>query len=187
MSFQFPSRRLVALLTVLAVAVVAAGCGSSSKSSTSSGSGSGSGSSSEAAFPEAAQATAKMQQRPTSIGLTEPVGKKIPTGKTIDFIQCGVPACKVEGDILAEATKLLGWNMKRINAGATPETIKAAYQQAINDKPDAVLGSGFPKVIDAAELAQLKKMNIPVVQAFVEDQPGDGLTAVIAGKKETDI
>ena len=70
MSFQFPSRRLVALLTVLAVAVVAAGCGSSSKSSTSSGSGSGSGSASEATFPEAAQATAKMQQRPTSVGLT---------------------------------------------------------------------------------------------------------------------
>ncbi len=162
-----------------AAAVVVTGCGDSSSDSTDS----------EATgnFPAAEKANAKFEQRPTSIGLETPVGKPIPKGKNIAFIQCGVPACETEAQLLKNATDLLGWNLNSIDAGATPEEIKAAYQQAINEKPDAVLGSGFTRALYEPELKKLNELDIPVVQAFVGDETGNGLTGVIGGPKASEI
>jgi ribose transport system substrate-binding protein len=157
-----------------------AACGSSG-----SGAASGGAHASSSAFPAAAAANAKFEQRPTSIGITTPVGKTIPKGKVIDFIQCGVPACVVEGDILQSATQLLGWKLKRINAGTSPEQIANAYQQAINDKPSAVLGSGYPRVLFSSELKSLAALHIPVLEAFVTDGVGSGLTGVTGGHLAT--
>jgi ribose transport system substrate-binding protein len=162
-----------------AVAFAVAGCGGSDSSSSSE--------ESTGSFPAAEKANAKYERRPTSIGIQKPVGAKIPAGKDIAFIQCGVPACATEAKILEAATKLLGWNLHPIDAGATPEEIKAAYQQAINEKPDAVLGSGFPRALYEPELKKLNEMKIPVVQAFVGDETGDGLTGVIGGPKASEI
>lgn len=180
MRFHFASARWFFAIGVCAVlGLVAAGCGgSSSSSSTSSSSG---GEEASSTFPNAVKSNEEFEERPTSIGITTPVGKPIPSGKVVDFIQCGVPACATEGDIFEEAMDLLGWKLNRINAGSTPEEIKAAYQKAIGDKPDAVLGSGYPKVLFEPEIAQLKKLNIPVVEAFVEEEAGNGVTAVIGG------
>jgi ribose transport system substrate-binding protein len=186
-----------AVLCMIGLALVIAGCGGgSSSSSTSSGAstesseGSSGGStsessegssSSETAFPNAAKANEEFEERPTSIGIETPVGKPIPKGKTIDFIQCGVPACKTEGELFESAASALGWTIKSINAGTTPEEIKAAYDQAIQDEPDAVLGSGYPRALFNPELEELKAMNIPVIQFFVEEKAGNGITAVLGG------
>lgn len=184
----------VAVLLLVGLALVIAGCGggSSSTSSSSGGStesseGSTGGSSeessgsSESAFPNAVKANEEFEQRPTSVGIETPVGKPIPKGKTIDFIQCGVPACKTEGEIFEAAASALGWKIDSINAGTTPEEIKAAYDQAIKNKPDAVLGSGYPRSLFNPELEELKALNIPVIEFFVEEKAGNGITAVIGG------
>ncbi len=191
MRFQQAPARVLAILGAIAIAaVVLAACGGGGSDSTSSGgggstsgeaTGGGGEEASGALFPKAAKANEEFETRPTSIGIKTPVEKGIPKGKVIDFIQCGVPACATEREIFEEATDVLGWKLKSINAGSTPEEIKAAYQQAINDKPDAVLGSGNPKVLFEPELAQLEKLNIPVVEAFVEEEAGGGVTAVIGG------
>ena len=185
-----------AVLCMIGLALVIAGCGGGSSSSSSSGAstesseGSSGGSagessegssSSETAFPKAAEANAEFEERPTTIGIETPVGKPIPKGKTIDFIQCGVPACKTEGELFESAASALGWTIKSINAGTTPEEIKAAYDQAIKDEPDAVLGSGYPRALFNPELEELKAMNIPVIQFFVEEKAGNGITAVLGG------
>lgn len=167
-------RLLMAIGLCAVVAVVAAGCGDSNSSSSGGGE-------TSSAFPKAVKINEEFEQRPTSVGIKTPVGKPIPKGKVVDFIQCGVPACATEREIFEEAMEPLGWSLKSINAGTTPEEIKAAYQQAINDKPDAVLGSGYPRVLFEPEIQQLKKLNIPVVEAFVEEEPGNGITAVIGG------
>jgi ABC-type sugar transport system substrate-binding protein len=167
------------LAAAVCVAGLVAACGSPAPGG---GQGAGgSGSSGRSAFPAAAAANAKFEQRPVSIGITQPVGKPIPKGKVIDFIQCGVPACAVEGDILESAARLLGWKLARINAGTSPEQIANAYQQAASSKPDAVIGSGYPRVLFNSELQKLASMHIPVLEAFVADSPGNGLTAVVAG------
>ncbi len=198
MKLHIASARVLAAAGVLLVglALVIAGCGggSSSTSATTGGggestgesSGGGESSSSETAFPKAAKANEEFEERPTSVGIEAPVGKPIPEGKTIDFIQCGVPACKTEGELFESAAKELGWTIKSINAGTTPEEIKAAYDQAIKDEPDAVLGSGYPRALFEPEIAQLKAKNIPVIEFFVEEEAGNGITAVIGGIPTTE-
>jgi ribose transport system substrate-binding protein len=206
MKLHIASARVLAAVGILLVglALVIAGCGggssstsASSETSESSGGGasessgesseSGESSSSESAFPKAAKANEEWEERPTSVGIETPVGKPIPKGKTIDFIQCGVPACKTEGELFEGAAKELGWSIKSINAGTTPEEIKAAYDQAIKDEPDAVLGSGYPRSLFEPEIAQLKAKNIPVIEFFVEEKAGNGITAVIGGIPTTEV
>jgi ribose transport system substrate-binding protein len=200
MKLHIASARVLAAAGVLLVglALVIAGCGggSSSTSATTGGGGESTGessagggesSSSETAFPKAAKANEEFEERPTSVGIETPVGKPIPKGKTIDFIQCGVPACKTEGELFESAASELGWTIKSINAGTTPEEIKAAYDQAIKDEPDAVLGSGYPRALFEPEIQQLKAKNIPVIEFFVEEEAGNGITAVIGGIPTTEM
>jgi ribose transport system substrate-binding protein len=208
MKLHIASARVIAaaVLCLVALALVIAGCGGGSSSSSSTGGSTESSegseasentggeteegeesSSSDTAFPKAAKANEEFEERPTTVGIETPVGKPIPGGKTIDFIQCGVPACKTEGEIFEAAADALGWTIKSINAGTTPEEIKAAYEQAIKDEPDAVLGSGYPRVLFEPELAQLKAKNIPVIEFFVEEEAGNGVTAVIAGIGTTEV
>lgn len=201
MRFHIAPARLTAaaVLLLVGLALVVAGCGGGSSSTSSGGGGStessegssgGSGessSSSESAFPKAVEANEEFEVRPTSIGIETPVGKPIPKGKQIDFIQCGVPACKTEGELFEGAAKQLGWTIKSINAGTTPEEIKAAYEQAIKDEPDAVLGSGYPRALFNPEIAELKAKNIPVIEFFVQEEAGNGISAVIGGIPTTEI
>jgi ABC-type sugar transport system substrate-binding protein len=178
--------RLLGTAVIGATALALAACGSSASSSSAPNTGSPSGTSSPS-FAAAATANAKFEQRPVSIGITTPVGKTIPKGKVIDFIQCGVPACVVEGDILQSATSLLSWKLVRINAGTSPQQIADAYQQAITNKPDAVIGSGYARALFDPELKTLESMRVPVLEAFVGDSTGNGLTGVVAGPVNNSI
>jgi ribose transport system substrate-binding protein len=120
----------------------------------------------------------QLLQRPTSINITDKITGSIPKGKTVDWLQCSVPACVALTAPLQAAITAVGWNLKVVNAGVTPETIKAAWDQAVQNKPDAVIASGFSRSLFEPELAQLKSMNIPVLDLTTADSPGNGLTAV---------
>jgi ribose transport system substrate-binding protein len=182
MTSQKRGRGMLAILTLTCLgALLVAGCGGSEDS------GGGTSEAKTGKFPAAEKKTAEYEKRPTSIGIEKPVGKPIPKGKVIDFVQCGVPACETEREILKRATDLLGWTLKPIDAGVTPEEIKAAYEQAIKDEPDAVLSSGNPRALFEPELHTLEQMGIPVVQAFVGDKPGDGITGVVGGPEASEI
>lgn len=178
--------RGAAAAAVAGMALLAAACGSSSHSSsgTTSGGASGSsgGSASQAAGGNSSQAAAKAiiqkyTPRPTDIGISTPVGKPIPKGKTVAFLECTIPSCTVLAGYTQAAGKALGWNVKVINAGLTPETVKAAYDQAISDNVDAVIGTGFPKTIFGPELATLASRHIPVIELSSGDLTGGGITA----------
>jgi ribose transport system substrate-binding protein len=181
-----PARLLFALGTCAMIALALAACGGSGGGGETTATDGAStedtsGEESTALFPAAAQRNAEREERPTSIGIETPVGVPIPEGKVIDFIQCGVPACARAGDIYEEATALLGWKLNRINAGTAPEEIKAAYQKAIRDEPDGVVGSGYPRTLFDPEVAELKKLGIPVVEAFVQEEPGNGIIGIVGG------
>jgi ribose transport system substrate-binding protein len=121
----------------------------------------------------------KLESRPTHIQVTKAVGKPIPTGKTIDWIVCGSPLCTVLTAPLQAAAKTLGWTVDAIPGGLSPETILNAWNLAVQNHPDAVVASGFPEVVWSSALAQLKAANIPVVNGFVTDTPGNGVNAEI--------
>jgi ribose transport system substrate-binding protein len=129
----------------------------------------------------------KYSERPAQIPVTEPVGKKIPKGKEIDFILCGVQSCKDLADFFEAAAKELGWKVKRIATQGTPESVQAAYEQAVRDKPDAVIGSGFPRAVYAKQLAKLKKAGIPVIQSNADDITGGGVSLLKNGPKDVAI
>jgi ribose transport system substrate-binding protein len=149
-------------------------------SNTSSGSSGGSSSSqtSGTSYPQLASYIASLEQRPTSVGITDPVGAPIPKGKSIAYIQCGSPACVVNGDALQQAASVVGWKVNRINAGLTAESIQSAWQQAVSEHPDAVVTSGSPRSLFNPQLAQLAASKTPVINMTTADPPGNGLTAV---------
>lgn len=121
-----------------------------------------------------AKATAfltEFEKRPTQIPVTEPLGAEPPASGTIYFVQCGVPACVSLGDALEDATDRLGWNLKRLQGGLTPETIKNAWSQAANANPApaGVIGSGFNENVIAAEVKALKERGVPAISVSSND------------------
>ncbi|MFI6935331.1 sugar ABC transporter substrate-binding protein [Streptomyces sp. NPDC050287] len=126
-------------------------------------------------------------QRPNKIPITQPVGKKIPTGKKIDFILCGVQSCSDLADFLTSAANQLGWQVNQIPTQGTPESVQAAYETAVRDKPDAVVSSGFPRAVYAKQLAKLKAAGIPVIQSNADDVVGDGLELLKNGPKDVGV
>lgn len=129
----------------------------------------------------------KYSERPDAIPVTKPVGKKIPKGKRIDFILCGVQSCKDLADFFTAAAGQLGWKVKQIATQGTPESVQAAYEQAVRDQPDAVVASGFPRAVYAKQLAQLKKAHIPVIQSNADDVVGRGVSLLKNGPKDVGV
>jgi ABC-type sugar transport system substrate-binding protein len=132
-------------------------------------------------------ALATYSERPATISVTEPVGKAIPKGKKIDFILCGVQSCKDLADFFTAGAKELGWTVKQIATQGTPESVQAAYEQAVRDKPDAVVASGFPRAVYAKQLARLKAAGIPVIQSNADDVAGDGIALLKNGPDDVGI
>ncbi|MEU0070115.1 substrate-binding domain-containing protein [Streptomyces sp. NPDC006332] len=149
--------------------------------------------SAKAAAPDSPGLTAaraalqKYSAHPDKIPVTEPVGKKIPAGKKIDFILCGVQSCQDLADFFTEAANQLDWKVKELATQGTPESVQAAYDQALRDKPDAVVASGFPRAVYAKQLAQLKAAGIPVIQSNADDVVGDGISLLKNGPKDVAV
>jgi ABC-type sugar transport system substrate-binding protein len=134
--------------------------------------------------PGLSAAKANVEQHtspPASIGPTTPIGKPIPTGKRIVYIDCGVEGCILTGNALEAAAKVLDWQIQSISATPTPQGIQAAFDAAIRLKPDAVVADGFPEVAFTRQLAQLKAMNIPYISINSTDPVGNGLVAQLVG------
>lgn len=157
----------------LGVALVLAACGSSSSSSSAGGGSTSASGTAAAGNSGLAQAQADLTKFQTPQGFTTipPVGKPIPTGKKIDYIICGPASCVPPATFTTAAAHLLGWTVKVINGGLTPEQNKAAMDQAIQDKPDAVVFEGLDSSVFQPELAKLKSMKIPTQAWQTTDTP----------------
>lgn len=114
----------------------------------------------------------------TEIGITEPL-TTLPTGKTVHFIECGVENCKLLGDALARAMESLGVaDFTRIDAGNTPESFSAAFDESVQRRPDGVLVPAISSEIFAEQLGQYGNMGTSVVSWSVTDEPSGALKAV---------
>jgi ribose transport system substrate-binding protein len=170
-----PARIAVLSVLVGIAAVTVTACGSSGTSSTANSSAVSSGQ-----LSTADKLAAQWAQRPTQIPVSQPIGKPIPAGKQIDFINCGVTACTSLYKNLSDAAKTLGWTVKQINTQGTPESVQAAWKQAVNDKPDAVVASGFPRAVFSQQLKQLQQMKIPVIESSTDDVEGGGIDLILS-------
>ena len=176
-------RWIVASLgALLALAVTA--CGSSSKSSSSSAGGGGSttsasssGSSSSGGVDlTALKAIVAKHESATKIGPTVPIKKPIPKGKTIDYVNCGAPACVIQQQTFTAAAHVLGWKVVDINAVPTPQSVQAAFQQVVRNKPDGVLSAGFGASLYPEQLKALNKEGVVVMSSTGAQESGqDGI------------
>lgn len=186
-----PTRSRVASMAALAMTAMLAlsACGSSDD-----GGGNAPQGSSDEIKAQAEAAVAPYTTRPTSIGITEPIEGEIPSGKTIAYMNCSLPSCSEIGEIVKDAASVLGWTTVPINIGATPETVKAGWEQAVKLKPDAVIGQGYGPELYGEELDELKALDIPVIlSSIAENDPRltalfqEGNTAVVkAGAIQAD-
>jgi len=168
--------RITALLATLAAALlVAAGCGSD-------GDGGGSGGEStkaSGAVPEgvalAESIVKKASARPSSIRLSEPIGKEVPTGKKVAFISCGVEACNVQGKIIAQGAKDLGWTSSMIATDGTPEKLQEAFDTAMRNGADAVILNGVNRAAVSKQIADAEKQGVAFVTCCSVEPVGDGI------------
>ncbi|MEV4450398.1 sugar ABC transporter substrate-binding protein [Streptomyces mirabilis] len=163
-----PRRPLVragALATALALAALTAGCGGSSTDSAQA-----SGGNRSAEMGKADSLLMPFLVRPKTIALTEPL-KKLPTGKVLTFLECSADPCKSLGRSMGEAAQALGMRYEPIQAGATPESFQAAAQQAVDERPAAVLMAGLDSSLIKPQLVQMKAKGIVTVDFSTADKP----------------
>lgn len=111
---------------------------------------------------------------PKKILVTEPVSKKAEPGKQIAILYTGVPIAMEYFKAQKEAAELLGWKVTGVDVGTSPEEMAAAYNRAIELKPDMVIGSGLPREYFAKQLDTLQEMKIPVIQWSAGVEPVEG-------------
>jgi ribose transport system substrate-binding protein len=179
--------------SLVAVGLLSAACGSSSNSTTSStpapsstdtASSTASASSTAGAGVDAAKAyLAQYTANPTGIVLDTPLPKAAPKGKLIIKITTPEGVNKVIADETANAATALGWSFKTVTPGAEADGVQKAFDSALQQKPDGIIVSGYPKVLFSQGLADAKAANIPVVSESTTDAggTGDGIIANLDG------
>lgn len=168
----------------------AAACGSSGGSkggsdsaadSTGQSSSVGAPSSSSGGATQVTAQAAKLMKRPTSIPFLGPkITSAIPSGKTIDSIDCGQSACQEFDDTLQQAATAVGWKVKVLKTDGTPQQVANAWQQAIREKPFAVVDQGAPMSEVGNFVKQAVAAGSVVIASGIPDKGGtDGLLATV--------
>jgi len=140
---------------VAALLLFASACGNTSDAASSSVDSSG---------LSAAKATvAKAAVRPTTVSVTTPIDKPIPTGKKITFVSCGVEACAIQGPILAAAAAHLGWTVDQVATDGSPEKVQGAIEAAIRNGSNAVILNAADKDAYAKQIADANKAGVEFV------------------------
>ncbi|RNM17398.1 sugar ABC transporter substrate-binding protein [Nocardioides pocheonensis] len=113
---------------------------------------------------KAAKATvAKAAVRPTTISVSTPIDKPIPSGKKITFVSCGVEACAIQGPILAAAAAHLGWTVDQVATDGSPEKVQGAIESAIRNGSNAVILNAADKDAYAKQIADANKAGVEFV------------------------
>lgn len=121
------------------------------------------------------------------MGLTK-LASKPPTGKSIVYLADTLaPTDVMNGQAAVAAAKLLGWHAQTIGYAGDPASLATALQQAVADKPTAVLISGQDAAAFSSALKAADEAGVPVFVGGVPDTPtgmaAGGLEGVSLGPK----
>jgi ribose transport system substrate-binding protein len=105
-----------------------------------------------------------------------PVGKPIPRGKKVVYISCALDFCKTYGDLMGQASALLGWNFSSIPTDGSTQAEQNAIQSAINNGANGIVMQQMVTSEFTAQLAEAKAKGIGVITCCTTDTIGDGLT-----------
>jgi ribose transport system substrate-binding protein len=187
MSNSLWRRALVCASVVFAASAIAA-CGSSSNSESSSSASGGSDSTATTTKPSSGAATlAALEKVPDTIGISQPLPKRPPTGKHIVFLDCSQPTCPPFAIGLDAAAKALGWTVTNIGFQPTPEAEIGAMNTAIAQKPDGIFVTGLARSAIASSLASAQANHIPVVDGYDLNTVAPPIIANIANAASFDF
>ncbi len=182
-------RRLATALSLLSVtALIATGCSSSGSTSASSASTAGTANAaaakSSAGLQEAQALVAAHSARPTSVGISVPITKPIPTGKKVVFISCGTYSCTLQGQIIAQGAKDLGWTSSTIVTNGTAPQIQAAMTSAIRSGANGIILNATPISEFRPQLQQAVAQHILFAECCTTDPVGNGLMYVTVAPQD---
>jgi ribose transport system substrate-binding protein len=166
-------------IALVAASVGLAACGSSggtSSSGSTSGSATSGGNFDAAALARAKAAIAPYTGHPSAFPVTDPLTKKLPKGAVIDFMDCGTPVCALFRQLVTPAAKAMGVQLKVIKAGATADSVNAAFNSVAQQKPAAVINTALDPIEWQQALQKLKAEKIPIATTGVVDGAKYGLT-----------
>ena len=160
---------LVALVSALALTACGGGSDSSSGGTTESeeASSESAGSSSEV-VANAEKIVNPYFEPPKSIGITEPLKKKPPTGLHITALACQLVVCEGWGKQVEAAAKKLGWTAKISLFSGAPEDNLNKISAAVSEHPDAILINGLTREGYEAAAEQAAKEGVPIVTQLGE-------------------
>jgi ribose transport system substrate-binding protein len=167
-------RRLRLALAGSACAVIAAAalsaCSSAPASST--GSSGSTGSATAAASISTATSALAVYDKPPTDFTVAPVPVKPPAGKTIVFLDGGVPQTKLIAQGIQAAATALGWNFKDLILDQTsPTSVQQSFEQALVYHPYAVATDGTPYASWSTVLPEYQRAGVIVIPANVIGNP----------------
>jgi ribose transport system substrate-binding protein len=203
MSIGTVRKAIAATLAIGVLAILLSACGgggSSTESSSTGGSGAESSDSSGAssgAGGEGAQSGASSVAaaqkiiapyvgQPGPFPVTEKL-KEVPAGTKIAYMDCGAPICALFWELLEGASKTMGVKMIRIKAGSAANTVNAAFDTVVADKPDAVISSSINIELWKNQLKELQAAGIPVVTLGITGTEPYGIKAPQAAEASSEL
>jgi len=176
---------VVATLTALLAACSSSG-GTESKGSTSrAGSSAVAETGAGANTTDAASTVAKYSKPLTSFNLS-PLTSAPPRGKKIVFVGNNTPNVHAIMVGAQAAAKALGWNLTPITFDPSkPTGTQDAFEQAVQDHPDAVVTAGEDQSQFAQTAKELVANNIPVVVSATTDTVGAPIIANVTDAEQT--
>ena len=113
------------------------------------------------------------EKQPKAVLYAKPVGKKIPTGLTIDTINEGNPNNQIYISFYKEAVKALGWHLDVLSTDGTAAQVQNAWAQILRQKPaGVVIEPGLPYSDWGTYAEQAKAEGVPTAAATGSLYPG---------------
>ncbi|MCX6433830.1 MAG: hypothetical protein NTX29_14020, partial [Actinobacteria bacterium] len=130
----------------------------------------------------------KYSPNPKSIGITTPLKKVPPKGKSVVVLSNGGDENKVLDEAIGAASKTLGWKYKELVGATTPETQRSLFTQALSLKPNYIHISGIEPSTLSDLLVKADKQGVVVVCSACMSKPVAALKDThIAGPKTLDL
>jgi ABC-type sugar transport system substrate-binding protein len=178
----------IGVISIVGLAVVLAACGNSSKSTTGSSGASLTGISAAATRTACMAAASKYLESwdilPTTLpGAFTPLPVKPMPGGSIIRMVGPLPSEITSADAMIAAAKTIGWTGKIVQFNGSVEDLNSKLEEAISDRPTAIIESGFPTAAIEKPLADAKAAGIVVVVDNDADVPTTypGFAAQVSG------
>jgi ABC-type sugar transport system substrate-binding protein len=121
---------------------------------------------------EARRLVAQYETRPTTIGITQKIAGTAPANATIAVMDTGEPAGEQFNAYAQQAISVFGhgWKYVKVNQGATAQSVTAAWQQAVQMRPTAIIADGLDRSEIQTQCTELQTLGIPVIDLAVPNE-----------------